>query len=186
RRVDAFSHWYGSRPLVFLNPAKDDKARSRFDAAHELGHLVLHHDAEPGNRIVENQAHDFAAEFLMPREQIAGELPRRLDWDQLFLAKRRWGVSLKALVYRAHKLGVFGESTYRAGMVSLARWGDPEPGDLGQREAPVLLAKAIQMLAETGVDLEMIARDAGLATDTVTEIVRAADGARPRVQVTLA
>ena len=183
RRVDAFSHWYGSRPLVFLNPMKDDKARSRFDAAHELGHLVLHHDAEPGNRIVENQAHDFAAEFLMPREEIAGELPRRLDWASLFQAKRRWGVSLKALVYRAHKLGVLGESAYRAGMVTLAQWGDPEPGDLGPRETPVLLAKAIEMLAETGVDLEMIAKDTGMAADTVQEIVRAADGARPRMEL---
>lgn len=183
RRVDAFSHWYGSRPLVFLNPMKDDKARSRFDAAHELGHLVLHHDAEPGNRIVENQAHDFAAEFLMPREEIAAELPRRLDWARLFQAKRRWGVSLKALVYRAHKLGVLGESAYRAGMVTLARWGDPEPGDLGPRETPVLLTKAIEMLAETGVDLEMIAKDTGLAADTVQEIICAAGGARPRVEL---
>ena len=183
RRVDAFSHWYGSRPVVFLNPAKDDKARSRFDAAHELGHLVLHHDAEPGNRIVENQAHDFAAEFLMPRAEIAGELPRRLDWAQLFLAKRRWGVSLKALVYRAHKLGIFGQAAYRAAMVTLAQWGDPEPGDLGPREAPVLLSKAISVLADTGVDLEKLARDTGLAADTVTEIVHAADAARPRIEM---
>jgi Zn-dependent peptidase ImmA (M78 family)/transcriptional regulator with XRE-family HTH domain len=183
RRVDAFSHWYGSRPVVFLNPMKDDKARSRFDAAHELGHLVLHHDAEPGNRVVENQAHDFAAEFLMPCEQIAGELPRRLDWDRLFLAKRRWGVSLKALVYRAHKLGIFGQSAYRAGMVTLAKWGDPEPGDLGCREAPVLLGKAIQMLADTGIDLDKLAGDTGLAADTVQEIVRAADSSRPRMEM---
>lgn len=179
RRVDAFSHWYGSRPLVFLNPMKDDKARSRFDAAHELGHLVLHHDAEPGNRIVENQAHDFAAEFLMPRDEIAAELPRRLDWDHLFTAKRRWGASLKALVYRAHKLGVFGDFAYRTGMVTLAQWGDPEPGDLGPREYPVLLAKAVQMLAGTGVDLEQLARETGLAADTAAEILRAADGSRP-------
>ena len=183
RRVDAFSHWYGSRPLVFLNPMKDDKARSRFDAAHELGHLVLHHDAEPGNRIVENQAHDFAAEFLMPHEEIAAELPRRLDWDRLILAKSRWGVSLKALIYRAHKLGILGESAYRAGRVTLAQWGDPEPGDLGPREAPVLLGRAVQMLADTGIDLDKLARDAGLASDTAGEIVRAADGARPCIQM---
>ena len=186
RRVDAFSHWYGTRSLVFLNPMKDDKARSRFDAAHELGHLVLHHDAEPGNRIVENQAHDFAAEFLMPREEIADELPRRLDWELLFQAKRRWGVSLKALVYRAHKIGILGESAYRAGMVTLAQWGDPEPGDLGPRETPVLLAKAIQMLADAGIDVEMIATDVGITADTLREIMRAADGARPRMAMTLA
>jgi hypothetical protein len=97
------------------------------------------------------------------------------------LAKRRWGVSLKALAYRAHKLGILRESAYRAAMASLARIGDPEPGDLGPREAPVLLARAIQMLADTGVALEVIARESGLADDTVTEIVRAADGARPRL-----
>lgn len=181
RRVDAFSHWYGCRPVVFLNPAKDDKARSRFDAAHELGHLVLHHDAEPGNRIVENQAHDFAAEFLLPREEITSELPRRLDWKQLLQAKRRWGVSLKALVYRAHKLGIFGESTYRTAMVTLAQWGDPEPGDLGPRESPVLLGKAMQLLTGIGVSLETLAKDTGLAADTVQQILQAADGSRPRV-----
>lgn len=183
RRVDAFSHWYGCRPVVFLNPAKDDKARSRFDAAHELGHLVLHHDAEPGNRIVENQAHDFAAEFLLPREEITAELPGRLDWERLLQAKRRWGVSLKALAYRAHKLGIFGESMYRTAMVTLAQWGDPEPGDLGPRESPILLGEAMRMLAGIGVSVESLAKDTGLAADTVQEILRAADGSRPRVDV---
>ncbi|WP_431014433.1 ImmA/IrrE family metallo-endopeptidase, partial [Campylobacter jejuni] len=51
--VDAFSTYSGARPLVFLSPTKDDKARSRFDAAHELGHLVLHPDTEPGSKLVE-------------------------------------------------------------------------------------------------------------------------------------
>jgi Zn-dependent peptidase ImmA (M78 family)/transcriptional regulator with XRE-family HTH domain len=185
RRVDAFSHWYESRPVVFLNPAKDDMPRSRFDAAHELGHLVVHHDAEPGNRIVENQAQDFAAEFLAPRDEIAGELPRRLDWERLHQVKRRWGVSLKALVYRARKLGIIGDSTYRAGMITLARWGDPEPGDLGPRESPILLSKAIQILAETGIGLDTLSNDTGLALETVQEILQAADSARPRMEITL-
>jgi Zn-dependent peptidase ImmA (M78 family) len=183
RRVDAFSHWYGSRPVVFLNPAKDDRARSRFDAAHELGHLILHHDAEPGNRVVENQAQDFAAEFLMPRDEIAAELPRRLDWERLHQVKRRWGVSLKALVYRSRKLGVIGESTYRTGMITLAQWGDPEPGGLGPREGPVLLGKAVELLAETGVGLDRLASDTGLAPEIIGEIMRAAETGKPRLTV---
>ena len=186
RRVDAFSHWYGSRPVVFLNPAKDDKPRSRFDAAHELGHLVLHHDSEPGSRIIENQAQDFAAEFLVPAEEITSELPRRLDWERLHLVKRRWGVSLKALVYRAHKLGIFGESAYRAGMVDLARWGDPEPGDLGPRESPVLLGKAVQILAKSGIELETLANDTAMATEIAQEIIDAASAERPRMEITFA
>jgi Zn-dependent peptidase ImmA (M78 family)/transcriptional regulator with XRE-family HTH domain len=184
RRVDAFSHWYESRPVVFLNPAKGDKPRCRFDAAHELGHLVLHHDAEPGNRIVENQAQDFAAEFLTPRDEITSELPRRLDWECLHQVKRRWGVSLKALVYRAHKLGVIGESGYRTGMITLARWGDPEPGDLGPRESPILLGKAMQILADTGIGLDTLTNDTGLALETVGEVLQAADSVRPRMEIT--
>ncbi len=42
--VDAFSLWREATPFVFLNTQKSAE-RSRFDAAHELGHLVLHrHD----------------------------------------------------------------------------------------------------------------------------------------------
>jgi Zn-dependent peptidase ImmA (M78 family)/transcriptional regulator with XRE-family HTH domain len=183
RRVDAFSHWYGSRPVVFLNPAKDDRARSRFDAAHELGHLVLHLDAEPGNRVVENQAQDFAAEFLMPGDEISAELPRRLDWQRLHRVKRRWGVSLKALLYRSRKLGVIGESTYRTGMITLSQWGDPEPGDLGPREGPVLIRKAVEVLADVGVGLDTLADYTGLPTEIIDEIIRAAESARPRLEL---
>lgn len=183
RRVDAFSHWYGSRPVVFLNPAKNDRARSRFDAAHELGHLVLHLDAEPGNRVVENQAQDFAAEFLMPGDEIFAELPRRLDWERLHQVKRKWGVSLKALVYRARKLGVIGESTHRTGMITLAQWGDPEPGGLGPREGPVLLRKAVEVLADIGVGLDVLAGDTGLPAEIIDEIIQTAESGRPRLEL---
>jgi len=50
---------------------KGDAAVSRFDAAHELGHLIMHHDAEPGDLYMERQADAFAAAFLMPAETIA-------------------------------------------------------------------------------------------------------------------
>ena len=39
--VDAFSFFHESIPFVFLNTLKTAE-RGRFDAAHELGHLVLH------------------------------------------------------------------------------------------------------------------------------------------------
>lgn len=39
--VDAFSYWKGEKPYIFLNTFKTAE-HSRFDAAHELGHLVLH------------------------------------------------------------------------------------------------------------------------------------------------
>jgi Zn-dependent peptidase ImmA (M78 family) len=94
REVDAFSCLQG-RPIVVLWREKEDKARARFDVAYELGHLVLHSEAEPGNRILEAQADAFAAAFLMPSEYIHAQLPRRVDFRRLLELKMTWGVSLE-------------------------------------------------------------------------------------------
>ena len=174
-RVDAFSHAEGYRPLVTLSPAKDDKARSRFDAAHELGHLVMHHDTEPGSMLVENQAHAFAAEFLTPAAAIADDLPRRLDWVALYALKARWGVSVKALVVRAHRLGAFTDSTYRRALRELAAQGVKERAPLGPAEAPVMLPRAVDLLGGEPA-LEWIAGHSGLPLATVRRVWAAAGG----------
>ncbi len=181
KRVDAFSTAATNRPVVLLSPAKDDKARSRFDAAHELGHLLLHPDAEPGSKVIENQAQDFAAAFLTPADQIADDLPRTLDWDMLHAAKRRWGVSLRALVYRAHSLGLLSDSAYRRGNIALATWGAPEPGPLGPPESPSLLGAAAALIAEHGTTTEDLAQHAALPRQQVELVIAAATDSRPKV-----
>lgn len=183
RAVDAFSSYAAHRPLVFLSPVKDDKARSRFDAAHELGHLVLHHDVEPGDKLIEGQAHSFAAEFLMPADQVIDDLPRRVDWEQLHAAKRRWGTSLKALVYRAHALGVMSEMTYRRANRELQIAGNPEAGSLGPPESPVLLEAAVRLLAENGVTLEQLSSAARLPQSQVEAVVAAGSDPRPTLVI---
>ncbi len=174
RRVDAFSAIVGQRPVVLLSPMKNDKARSRFDSAHELGHLLLHHDAEPGSKVLENQAHTFAAAFLTPADQVAEDLPRRLDWAAFHHAKRRWGVSLKALVYRAHTLKLLSQSAYRRANIQLAEWGHPEPGPLGPPESASLLGMAVTMLADIGITVDDLARHSSLPADQVHAIISAA------------
>src|SRR5450755_2720577 len=77
RRLDAFSRWFGDRPVVILWSDKSDKARSRFDAAHELGHLIMHSDADPLSLEQERQAHMFASAFLMPSASVASDLLHR-------------------------------------------------------------------------------------------------------------
>ncbi|MFI6823223.1 XRE family transcriptional regulator [Micromonospora sp. NPDC050187] len=181
-RVDAFSRWYGQRPFVFLNPAKNDKARSRMDAAHELGHLLLHHDAEPGSQILEREATTFASDFLAPSTVLAAELPARLDFDRLNELKRRWGISLKALVYRGHELGVYRDHTYRRGMSLLAQWGLPEPGDLGPREQPSLLGKAVELLAQQRVTIDGLAGQAGLPPELARAVTSAGSERIPELE----
>lgn len=182
--VDAFSTHSGARPLIFLSPAKDDKARSRFDAAHELGHLVLHPDTEPGSKLAEQQANQFAAEFLMPRDQIIENLPQRINWSAFHDLKRHWGVSLRALVFRAHSLGRLSEASYRRANQQLSAWGHPEPGPLGPAEQPQVLGIARQLIMEGGYDFEEILAAGRVAPEVAEAIMDAASTVRPKLRLT--
>ena len=139
--VDAFSLPFDDRPVIVLGTDKNDRARSRFDAAHELGHLVIHGQRIYGLPEVEQQAHWYAAAFLMPREDIYDELPRRVDWPQLFGLKQRWQTSLAALLMRARTLGTLTESQYLTAIktASARGWRRVEPVPLGAPEHPRLL-----------------------------------------------
>lgn len=180
--VDAFSTYSGRRPLVFLSPTKDDKARSRFDAAHELGHLVLHPDTEPGSKLVEKEAHRFAADFLMPRDEIIDDLPRRIDWPAFHDLKRHWGVSLRALIFRAHTLGRLSDASYRRANQQLSIWGVPEPGPLGPAESPQVLGMAQQLITHSGYDFDDIMAAGRVAPEVTEAVMDAASADRPKLR----
>src|ERR1700683_2089753 len=60
-QLDAYSLYWHGRPFIFLNTGKSG-GRGRFDAAHELGHLVLHGDHLVPNRPeAEAEANRFAS-----------------------------------------------------------------------------------------------------------------------------
>jgi len=154
--VDAYSFDSRLRPVVVLNPVKHDYYRQRFDLAHELGHLVMHTDAEPGGRTVEDQANRFAAEFLMPAAEIGDELPTTMNaaaWQALARAKERWGASIQALLYRARRLESLTEISYRNAMATLTSrgWRRSEPGLVTVLEQPSMLPRALELLAAEGI-----------------------------------
>lgn len=154
--VDAYSFDSKVRPVIVLNPTKHDYYRQRFDVAHELGHLVMHADAEPGGRIVEEQAHRFAAELLMPAEEIRDSLPMGMGgkaWRGLVRLKEQWGVSVQALLYRARALGQLSDVSYRNAMITLTNrgWRRDEPGLVTTLEQPSLLARSVELLGHEGI-----------------------------------
>jgi Zn-dependent peptidase ImmA (M78 family) len=181
--IDAYSHAQGARPVVVLGLDKGDAARSRFDTAHELGHLVCHPDADPGGAH-EQQAHAFAAELLMPRRHMLGVLPRRFDLRAYARLKQEWGVSIAALLYRARTLEVIGDAAYRRAVMTMnKRYGRRnEPFPLATVEQPALLATAVEVAAATGIQPERIAEEAGLPVNDFRRIVGHPD-ARPLVSV---
>jgi Zn-dependent peptidase ImmA (M78 family)/transcriptional regulator with XRE-family HTH domain len=147
--VDAFSLPFADHPVVVLGSDKNDRARSRFDAAHELAHLVMHGDQMWGVKEVENQAHWFAAAFLMPASEIRDQLPTAVDWQKLFGLKRYWQVSLAALLMRARTLGCMSERTYLTAVkaASARGWRRVEPVPLGGPEEPSLLLRYLTSAA---------------------------------------
>lgn len=183
RGIDAFSHTQGTRPIVVLGSEKGDAARSRFDAAHELGHLICHPEADPGGE-QEQQAHAFAAELLMPRTQFERILPRRFDLGAYARLKREWGVSIAALLYRAKSLEVISGAAYRRAVVTMnGRYGrQNEPYPLERQELPALLATACHVAERAGHSRERIASEACLSIDDLNTIVGNPD---PRPLVTV-
>lgn len=163
KEVDAFSVWHGSQPFVFLNTVKSAE-HSRFDAGHELAHLVLDrhsmlHGGAHGPEI-ERKANAFASAFLMPRSNVIAHCPRVPTIPNLIEAKRAWGVSLAALAYRLNQLGMFSEWTYRSLCIQMAKLGyrtsEPKPMP---RETSQTLNKVFAWLREQGTLKGDIARE---------------------------
>jgi Zn-dependent peptidase ImmA (M78 family)/transcriptional regulator with XRE-family HTH domain len=152
RALDAFSTWLDDRPLVFLSNEKDSASRRRFDCAHELGHLLMHGEADPGNRELEDEANRFAGAFLLPAASFSREYPKRLSWGHLRALKKRWKVSLAAIIKRAYDLELISEATYRRAYVRLSQagWRETEP-DEPTYERGRLIADAVRKLAESGL-----------------------------------
>lgn len=184
-KVDAFCVDFPDRPVVALGADKGLRDRSRFDAAHELGHLVLHGvSGQVGDKVTESQAHEFAAAFLMPADDIKPELPERLDWPAFLRLKAKWHVSLAALLVRAKTLGVMSEHTYAQGWKALSArgWRTVEPGPLGNPEAPVLLQRALELTETTGISFIDFINRSGLPESDIRTLLSQDFSERPRVE----
>ncbi len=129
--LDGFSFWKKGRPYIFLNTLKSAE-RSRFDAAHELGHIVLHQHGLPSGRKAEQEANQFAAAFLMPRTSMFAFAPRNPTIAQLLEAKQPWGVAVTAYAHRMHEIGLLSEWYYRSLCIEMQsrgyRQAEPQAG----------------------------------------------------------
>jgi Zn-dependent peptidase ImmA (M78 family) len=164
RRVDGLSQWIGDHPVILINETLTAD-RKRLTLAHELAHLALH--SIRSTDLLEDEAADFAAEFLMPEHVIKVEL-RKIDLPKLVELKREWGVSMQALFERAYRLGLVRHDQRTAFYRSMnARgWRTSEPvSDAVPEEHPELLAHIGSMLRSRGLKEPEIAEIAGYAPE---------------------
>jgi len=172
KNVDAFSCWRDDQPFVFLNTFKSTE-RSRFDAAHELGHLILHkHGTPTDSRQAENEADQFASCFLMPTEDIVSRVRLISCIDQILAAKKRWGVSAAALTYRLNKLKIITEWQNRNFNIEISRRGyrRNEPDGLA-RELSVVWPKVLTALWKDRISRYHIARELYLPESEIDQLL---------------
>lgn len=180
--VDAFSFWQPRRPFICLVSSKGSPSRTRFDCAHELGHLLMHADAVPGNKELEAQANRFAGAFLVPREAFIRECPSRLNWEHFSELKRRWRVSLAALIRRAYDLECISEATYRRAYVQLNqmgyRYNEPyEP----PAESPTMIEQGLTFTLED-ITMQDIADRLRVRLEDLEAVIAASNGTTPVLQ----
>lgn len=170
KRVNAFSLWRGDKPFVFLNTMKTAE-NSRFDAAHELGHLTMHQDGRTTGRQAEDEANKFASAFLMPKASVVARVKRVISIDQLLTLKSYWSVSLSALVVRLHRIGLLSDWAYRDFCIQVrSRYKDTEPNGI-ERERSVVWQKVMKTLWSERVTQLDIAKQLDLPESEVSTLI---------------
>ena len=182
--IDAFSQFVELDDtkiyLIALSSNKDSAARINFDIAHELGHIVLHEWSEDEEAISreafkkkEKDANEFAAAFLLPESEFAKEVlldPQNLNY--YVHLKRKWKVSIAAMLYRVCSLGIITQNQYQYMMRIMQNkgWRKSEPLDnIIKTPNPSLFSDAIDVLLVNKVftpqDLVEELGNMGLAMD---------------------
>lgn len=154
--LDAYSEFsLEGRPYVCLGSDKNVCVRSRFDAGHELGHLILHSKIDKTlvtkqteYRLLEQQAHRFAGAFLFPAQSFASEF-YSTSLDALKILKPKWKVAISMMIMRALDLELISEESAKKLWIAYARrrWRNQEPlDDELEIEYPTLLRRSMEML----------------------------------------
>lgn len=164
--IDAFSQKISvcdeERYIIALSENKNTAARLHFDVAHELGHILLHDwndDLEKLStsefREREQEANDFASAFLLPKETFIQDLGSYTDSLNYYIElKKKWNVSVAAMIRRAKNLGLINYDKYQSLMRQMQKRGIRkfEPfDDVLITAQPSLLKTAVEMLVNGDV-----------------------------------
>lgn len=185
-RVDAFSTVASERLFVISTPRRSNNVYGhRFTCAHELGHLLLHGEAIPGDRKQEREADEFAAALLMPAEDIQPVLPARLELAKLDRIGRVWGVSIDSLMKRMYELRITSDSSMRRAYQKLnsdPNWRANEPWFMYEGESPSLLQQALKIYEESGKSVSDLAEQLKWMTSRIRELLGIRDS-RPELSI---
>ncbi|HBF8443969.1 TPA: ImmA/IrrE family metallo-endopeptidase [Clostridioides difficile] len=158
-KVDAFSHITESNtPIIVLGSDKESSVRLRMDLAHELWHILVHFSLSKeeivnNHKVLEDEAKRFAGAFLLPSKEFSEDI-YTIDLDSFVYLKKKWKVSIAAMVMRAYQLEIIDEKqkTSLFKKISSRKWRVKEPlDDTIQFEKPQVLKQAVELLLDNDV-----------------------------------
>ena len=159
-KLDGLCSWSRDedRPHILLSTDKMSFPRRQMDAAHELGHAILHgavsaSELKKDLKYIETQAFRFASAFLMPSTTYPYQV-RTPSIASLLMLKERWRVSVKAQIMRLAQLDMIPDdhkgSLYK--LHSAKGWNKGEPlDDNWALTSPRLLHEGLNLIVESGV-----------------------------------
>ncbi len=147
-------------PYIILGSDKQSAVRSRFDASHEIGHIILHRKIEANKlnnraefKVIEQQANRFASAFLVPRNKFADDF-NIATLNAFQTMKYKWLVSIAMFITRAYNLGFISEEHYHRLWINYNQrgWRKEEPlDDKLPIEQPLLLRRACKLIIESKI-----------------------------------
>lgn len=159
-KIDAVSKWVLDRPFVIFTDNGESAVRRRFNAAHEIGHIILHSEIESIYDLnatelkkIEKQANEFASYFLLPDDAFLDSLVT-INLEGFIQLKKYWLVSIGAMVMKTYNLGILNDNqyTYIQKKMSKNRWKKVEPLDNELNvEQPSVFLEVYKMLVESGL-----------------------------------
>lgn len=158
KKIDAFSKWCKGRPYIVLGDDKKCAVRSRFDACHELYHLLAHIDMtnellEKKKEQIEREADFFAGAFLMPAESFLKDISS-ISLDTFLYLKKKWKVSMASIIKRCQQLEVItdNQASYLWRQMASKGYRTREPfDDILIPEKPYMLKQAFELIVNNNV-----------------------------------
>lgn len=163
--IDAFTQYIKIENreymCVVLENEKKSACRRQFSAAHELGHIILHANKINMNEIersefreIERQANLFASELLLPEEEFKKDLIMPTSLKSYEILKRKWHVSILAMMMRACNLNIITQNQFQYLMkqYTIKNYRKHEPLDnIIEIPQPQTLKRAIEILLTNNI-----------------------------------
>jgi Zn-dependent peptidase ImmA (M78 family)/DNA-binding XRE family transcriptional regulator len=134
--------------VIVVNKTVKNIVRKRFTAIHELAHLILGFPEEMPDKEREHLCYSLAGAFLFPESVFKEELGKKRNsilLNELILLENYYGMSVQAMMWRAHDLQLISDSKYKEYNIWLNKSNNKKTqfGTFQGRETPVRFERLV-------------------------------------------